>query len=98
MWTVVAPGRLAVTGSRWRPCLVKEDVMIRRVSPGLVIGVLAALVLTGCAADRAGSAPEPEATFEPYDTSHLVTLAILVVGIALLVWAGRRLRVTDPGD
>jgi hypothetical integral membrane protein (TIGR02206 family) len=38
------------------------------------------------------------ATFSAYDTSHQAAIAILVVGIALLIWAGRRFRLADPGD
>ncbi len=38
------------------------------------------------------------ATFSAYDTSHQAAIGILVVGIALLIWAGRRFRLADPGD
>jgi hypothetical integral membrane protein (TIGR02206 family) len=41
---------------------------------------------------------EVAARFMPYDTSHQVALAVLVVGIVLVVWAGRRFREGDPGD
>jgi hypothetical integral membrane protein (TIGR02206 family) len=37
-------------------------------------------------------------TFSAYDTSHQAAIVILVVGIALLVWAGRRFRLADPDD
>lgn len=43
------------------------------------------------------SADEP-ATFAAYDTSHQAAIGILIVGIGLLIWAGRRLRLTDPDD
>lgn len=38
------------------------------------------------------------ATFTAYDTSHLTAIGILLVGIALLIWAGRRFRLADPED
>ena len=38
------------------------------------------------------------ATFRAYDTSHQVALAILILGIVMVVWAGRRFRETDPAD
>ena len=38
------------------------------------------------------------ATFTAYDTSHLTAIGILLVGIALLIWAGRRFRLADPQD
>jgi hypothetical integral membrane protein (TIGR02206 family) len=49
---------------------------------------------------RTGSiaAADEAATFSAYGTSHLVTIAILLVGIVVLVRVGRRLRDTDPRD
>ena len=38
------------------------------------------------------------ATFTAYDTSHQAALAVLILGIVLVVWAGRRFRETDPAD
>ena len=38
------------------------------------------------------------ATFAAYDTSHQTAIGILIVGIGLLIWVGRRFRLTDPGD
>jgi hypothetical protein len=38
------------------------------------------------------------ATFSAFDTSHQAAIGILLVGIALLIWAGRRFRLADPGD
>ena len=38
------------------------------------------------------------AEFTPYDASHLGALAVLVVGAAVLVVVGRRLRERDPAD
>lgn len=49
---------------------------------------------------RTGSvaAADEAATFSAYGTSHLVVMAILLVGIVALVRAGRRLRQADAGD
>ncbi len=38
------------------------------------------------------------ATFSAYDVSHQAASGVLVVGIVILVWAGRRGRSSDPDD
>ena len=40
------------------------------------------------------SADRFSATFAAYDTSHQAAIGILIVGIGLLIWAGRRFRLT----
>jgi hypothetical integral membrane protein (TIGR02206 family) len=56
---------------------------VKRVAAGLV---------------REHVVPQAADRFTPYGTSHLVVLAVLVVGAALLAVAGRALRTRDPHD